>query len=289
MPIAIIIALLIGGGASAAAESSLPGDALYPIKVEVNESVRGWLAFSNEAEANLQSKFAQRRLEEAEKLAANDGLNEEQQVRLEERFKIHADKVRARIQKLEEKNTPKAMEIASHLEVSLEAHSKILENMAASFDGDTELKLKNLKVLVLAHKNKISGHSVAHEKELIRIGGGPETQAAAEGKLKATENKLDETRKFIEQHSDRFDAEAKAKAKARLKLAEETLIQGKAKLEAKTYGEAFLLFQKTHNILREVKLLLNAKVEFETEVKGEAESDLHKSRIHEKIKIELGI
>src|SRR3989344_2093774 len=41
MPIAILILILLSGGAAAAAEGALPGQALYPVKVEINEAVRG--------------------------------------------------------------------------------------------------------------------------------------------------------------------------------------------------------------------------------------------------------
>src|SRR3989338_6897994 len=48
MPIVLIIALVFGGSASFAAEQALPGDTLYPVKVNVNEEVRGLLAFTPE-------------------------------------------------------------------------------------------------------------------------------------------------------------------------------------------------------------------------------------------------
>ena len=40
MTIALIIALVLGGGTSFAAEGSLPGDLLYPVKIGVNEEFR---------------------------------------------------------------------------------------------------------------------------------------------------------------------------------------------------------------------------------------------------------
>src|SRR3989338_6446139 len=49
MTIALIIALLIGGGTSFAAEGAVPGDVLYPVKVNINEEIRGVVAFSDTA------------------------------------------------------------------------------------------------------------------------------------------------------------------------------------------------------------------------------------------------
>lgn len=307
MPIAIIIALLIGGGVSAVAEQSLPGDVLFPVKVNVNENVRSFLAISDEAEANLQAKLAEKRLEEAEKLAAEDNFKEDVRVRLEENFDKHADKVRAEIAELEAKNTPKALEIASNLENSLNVHARILKNLEINLDGKVGPELKKLETVVEAKKNKVNDER-DNKEDQFKKEVGPAVQAAAEGKLKAVENKLAEVRKFIDRHSTDLDADAKAKVEARLNLAQDVLAQGKAKLETKAFGEAFLLFQKAHNILHEVKLLLTAKVELEEEmsspsptaipsVSGGAETELklkgdsreHKGETHGKIRIDLDL
>src|SRR3990167_3128159 len=65
MAIILIIVLLVGGGTSIAANNSLPGDILYPVKLGMNEKVAGWFDTSAEARAQYQSDLAIRRLEEA--------------------------------------------------------------------------------------------------------------------------------------------------------------------------------------------------------------------------------
>jgi len=75
MPILLVIALLVTGGASVAAESSLPGDVLYPVKINVTENVKSMLALSDESEAKLHSELAAKRIEEAEALAAESRLD----------------------------------------------------------------------------------------------------------------------------------------------------------------------------------------------------------------------
>src|SRR3989344_4466272 len=51
MPIiaSLVLAAMLGGGVSLAAENSLPGSPLYPIKVSINEEIRAALATSVEA------------------------------------------------------------------------------------------------------------------------------------------------------------------------------------------------------------------------------------------------
>src|SRR5262245_60533234 len=74
MPIFLALALLFTGGVSFAAEKTVPGDLLYPVKVGVNEEVRGWVALSDHAKASWDARVASRRLEEAEELAARTEL-----------------------------------------------------------------------------------------------------------------------------------------------------------------------------------------------------------------------
>ena len=58
MPIALFVLVLVGagGGVSLAAEGSLPGDVLYPVKVSVNEEVRSALTFSLESKTAWEAK-----------------------------------------------------------------------------------------------------------------------------------------------------------------------------------------------------------------------------------------
>src|SRR3989344_7018632 len=84
--IAILLMLFLGGGASLAANSALPGDVLYPIKLNVNEKIEAALAFGAEADAKVEAKHAERRLEEAEELAVSGQIDAETKAEIEARF-----------------------------------------------------------------------------------------------------------------------------------------------------------------------------------------------------------
>src|SRR6185436_14919248 len=47
--------IVAGAGTSFGAEGALPGDLLYPVKVKVNEEVRGALTLSSESKAEWQT------------------------------------------------------------------------------------------------------------------------------------------------------------------------------------------------------------------------------------------
>jgi len=68
------ILLLTGGGTSLAAESSVPGDILYPIKTEVNERVIEVFKRNEEKRADWSARQAERRLEEANHLLEDGRL-----------------------------------------------------------------------------------------------------------------------------------------------------------------------------------------------------------------------
>lgn len=69
IPLVLIIAILgTGIGGAYASQSALPGDLLYPMKT-ATEKARVVLAINKNKKSELQIRFAERRLEEAEKLA----------------------------------------------------------------------------------------------------------------------------------------------------------------------------------------------------------------------------
>lgn len=97
VPLALLGAILCGGTVSFAAENTTPGDALYPIKIHVNEKMRGALALTNDAKASLEAELAEKRLKEAEELKSEDRLTNEKRAELRERFIEHEQKLEDRV------------------------------------------------------------------------------------------------------------------------------------------------------------------------------------------------
>jgi len=127
MTIIIIIALLLGGGGvSFSAESSLPGDVLYPIKIHVNENIQEIVAVSNESEAKVQAKFATRRLKEAEMLTMKGKLSQQISAELAVRFGEHAQKTRDSLVKMSQKENVK---MEADFQTELRSHEGIIFNL----------------------------------------------------------------------------------------------------------------------------------------------------------------
>lgn len=266
MTIVLIIALLVGGGTSFAAEGALPGDILYPIKVSINEEVRSFVAISDEAQAKWDARRAERRLEEAEKLAAEGRLNTETRADIESRFESHADAFEERTKKIESKqNTSASLEINSDFEASLKGHEQVLDKIASEKAGARE-EVKTLLIQVRTRLNTTTKARSNVEAE-VSAEANSKFKTAAEGKLKAAENKISEVNGFIAQVQASVSADAYVRAEAQLKIAESLIIRGKTEVEAQSYGKAFASFQEAIRIAQEAKLLVATEEQINLEIK----------------------
>ena len=267
MPIAILLVLTLGGGLSYAAEGSLPGSPLYPIKVGVNEEVRGWFAVSGEARANWESRRVERRLEEAEELMLKGEVSAEVKAKIEENFERHAEKVKTRIAEFESRSDfEAAADVSSNFETSLSAHEKILSRLLE--DEDQKEASTSVRSLLELVREKSKDAVKKREKSEAEISekSSVEVSVAAKARMKAAENKIIEVRKFIERMQEALGEEATARADARLEVAEGFVAEGEMKLETEAFGEAFILFQKAHRVAQEAKLLIEARKDLEINI-----------------------
>lgn len=134
-PAALIIALFTGAGVSYAAEGALPGDALYPIKVSVNEEVRGAFAVSPETRAKWQTRRVERRLEEAIALAASGRITSEAGAMLARNLDVQATEAAYTISELEQKEPDQALAAGSDFDATLTAHGDILDELGNVVEG----------------------------------------------------------------------------------------------------------------------------------------------------------
>ncbi|MFZ1987526.1 MAG: DUF5667 domain-containing protein, partial [Minisyncoccia bacterium] len=90
---ALLFVFVVTGGTTYAAQGSLPGDVLYPLKTKVTEPLEGALAFGEEAKAKWHAGVAEERLTEAEKLAEKGKLDSTTSSKLAVAFTEHAKAV----------------------------------------------------------------------------------------------------------------------------------------------------------------------------------------------------
>lgn len=265
MPIALIIALLLGGGAAAAAENTLPGDVLYPVKVEVNERVRGWVAVSDDAEARLQVDLAARRLEEAEKLAKDGRLDADVRAKIEANFDDHAARVASRIEAMQSKSDgdTNAVELTSRFEASLRAHEEILKRLAEEKGDDGSVA--SIAARVASVSDTVDAVRTEAETGVASSDDdGDDTnkvdrKTAAERAQKRAEQKIKDVKAFFEKPSAAVAPDAEAREK--IALAEKLLESGKEYMKLGAYGKAFVTFQESWNVAQKAWIVLNGSIQ----------------------------
>ena len=138
VPALVLIIVIGGGGVSYAAEGTLPGDLLYPVKITVNESVRGALAFSAESKAAWHATAAERRMEEVETLADRGALSPEVRSKLEANFEDHAQRIEGIVDAAEAEDPVRAADIRTRFTSSLAAHASVIARLGdGSEDNET--------------------------------------------------------------------------------------------------------------------------------------------------------
>lgn len=283
MPALLLIFALVGGGATTfAAEGALPGDVLYPVKVNVNETVRGWAAITDDARSSWEVRRAERRLEEAEELAAEQRLDANARAVVENNFERHADRVSERIMELEGRDAARAVELSARFETSLKVHARILESIAVSIDGGSEAEAEQFLKRIVYRRDGAQERK-EHSEADIEEEKHPDRETAAAGKRKAAENKIAEVSQFIQRLDGRLSTSTVAEVTARLNTAKNYIGEGDAKGMAENYGEAFVFFQRAESTAQEVKLFVAAKQKFEDESAGaneERDRDPGKSGTH---------
>lgn len=252
MPIAIIIALILSGSASYAAEGSVPGDLFYPMKVSVNENVGSALAFSLESKAAFEAKIAERRLAEAAKLASDHKLTGDVNAKLSKNFAGRADLALAHTKELEKKNASAAIGLASNFESNLDAHESVLAQIDT--DGDTNdlrvlIRQKALLVSKLRMNAEGNANVSAESKDNLKENKGDnninahlkeETAVLMGLKAKAS---IREAQSLLTQVGSKLESATSAKVTAQIDSAVALSAKGDAFLEAKNFSDAFHSYQ----------------------------------------------
>lgn len=265
MPVAgiALAVVLSGGGVAFAAEQALPGDALYPVKVGVNEEVRAVLAMSDEAKAEWEAERATRRLDEAARLSARGELDQEALAAVESGFRTHADKVRTRIAAFEQRGeAAAAAKVSSAFEGSLRAHERILARLA---EDDRDAEAGSLAAAV-EDETDAAAETRSRSEGHVKDGDREGVRTAAEGRLGAAMQKIEQVRGLIAKWQERLGEGATAEAVARLTAAESEVGSGQELLGDGEYAEAFARFQSAHRIAQESVVLLNARIRLDVNV-----------------------
>ncbi len=132
---AVLLVVLSSAGVSFAAENTLPGDFLYPVKINVNERIKAALAPSPQARAKIETDITVARLKEAEALSAKGKLDAQKTDQIIQNLQEHSDRLQKNISDVRENISAKAaLQLDNQLGASLESHLPILGKLSESED-----------------------------------------------------------------------------------------------------------------------------------------------------------
>ncbi len=212
---AMIILVLTGGSVAVAAQTSLPGDVFYPLKVHLIENVRSVLAITPSAKAAVALQRVQDRLSEAVTLQQDDRLSDRRQQQLSSSLTSSSQQLERATDRLEQNmKTTQADDLNQRLEDALQKHRQELSE---------------------ALPRKKTSTSPAHLVTSVTN----DQQRAVTGKRKAVENVLREVRAWLDKHPHQ------ASAQQQLDTLSSSLAKAQAQVSAGNLAQAFQVYQQT--------------------------------------------
>ena len=252
--VAFALVLCVGVGTSYAAEGAIPGDALYSVKVGVNEGVRAALATTPKAKAEWSTTVASRRLEEAETLAASGALTALTSAEIKQSLEASAKSFDDNVAVLatEDDTSSDIADVQSGFEAALNAHAEVLvalTNAKPETGGDIAPILASVQI----RANGAAASREIAERVFART-DSQRVKHAADAK-KATAKK--EVR-AIRVLAARAGADASSKASSSAFQAEQSIELGDQNLRDGDYGFAFGAFQAAIRTAHETKVNVDA-------------------------------
>ncbi len=159
----VLILVFLSAGTSFAAESSLPGETLYPVKININEGVIDFLSFSPKSKADWAVRAIERRLEEAAQLSVDGRLNDSTRQVVEDGIAAKTTELRAQVSVLASTNQVLAAEeVETSLESSLKAHEIVLNKISKKITKTKGIKnATHIDALITSVKTDIASTTAA--------------------------------------------------------------------------------------------------------------------------------
>jgi len=158
------------------AERSVPGDALYAVKVQFNEEVRSSLALSPYQKVEWETERLNRRIAEARLLASEGRLTDEVEVEVAQAVRNHTENAQREIEVLRTEDADEATLASIQLTTTLEIQSASLrddeqDTNERNTDSDTSTNLLAITINDSLSKQVQTASSTipAYEKLMARV------------------------------------------------------------------------------------------------------------------------
>lgn len=251
------IILLTGSGLSYAADSAVPGDILYPLKVRVTEPIRGTFALDAESKAQWQTTLANRRLAEAEQLAIQGKLTPDKQELIQAELANETGSFDTIVNTLNSQpNSAVAIATAqSLLEASLTAHTQILTAIASS-TTNADSQVRPILASVITQASSARQGRLKAYRTILANASTSELAASTDERVALTNlNDLTDALPVMvvatATTSSIIDSDASATQQA--------IVNGKSNYQSGDYQQAFEAFQSALRAARETVIEAQAQ------------------------------
>ncbi len=256
MPImAAVLIIAVSGSTVIAAETALPGDALYLIKVHVTEEVRASLAATPKARADWAMDRAERRLEEAATLALAGRLNDVARAEIDSNLDEHVRSAGKGRQQLENEDDVSG---ATEVETNIGAILLARENILGEKHPERGAKVAAFAEVVSDTMSRMSARIELHEAPKNAGREGPdESETVSRGHRTAAKARIEATKKFLSRDRNRLRADTRERAEARLKAAMEAFSSGDADAARGEREDASSNFNSALETATEIETLIS--------------------------------
>lgn len=270
---AALLLVFATAGTSYAAQSALPGDPLYPIKIGVNERIAGAFAGGPQGHVRYDTELAARRLEEAETLAANDKLSTSASAQIEANLAQVAADFDTNAAQLATSSDMGAFAVASaqtSLEATLAAHAQILAAIGRAVPQPTT----TIMAIAAAIDARISATREAEARidEVLAASSSGPLASAARQSGRSAEQALGDVRALVPEVRAAFGASSSAAVAARAATVGQVVALGKEHLDRGRYADALDAFQAAIQTAQIAQTAANAAIRLKDILPGLASS-----------------
>lgn len=256
------VVVMFLGGSALAAEQSLPGEALYTIKLRVNEPAARWLASSARERVNLEVSFAELRLREAEQLSVQGKLNANMQTIISRNFASEAARVQMSLNAMQTIDVVATADVSANLATKLQAHQRILKNLESA-PGSTDALLQAVDEQIMAvTKTKTDNERLVTDKN------NTDTRDAAMTRLRDVQNEISDLRQYLRRSQNRTKDSAFTTIQNKVDEVEQKIAKARSELQDKSYSDAFVSLGQAQQMMHETQVFAKAGSELGITVKS---------------------
>lgn len=136
---ACCVLLILGNSVALAASATLPGDTLYPVKVNVLEPAVAVISITPGKKASWASTCIRRRLIEAERLIAQDRLTSDAWKSLNDSIASNTRVAQRHIMRLSKQNAVEAVDMSADLHMMIDAHGQVFSDVGEEHEQEVVL------------------------------------------------------------------------------------------------------------------------------------------------------